>query len=90
MNRIQQAAYSLVSEGPERNSFHLLIGIVMIRKRSSEEWEEWMLLVAVDQLNLGFSYIDVEEECLSLSNQDLEAAEFAMMKSCIHPRSEVS
>jgi predicted ATPase len=50
-HRIQEAAYSLVPAGQERDKFRLMIGKLLVELGSSVGGEDWMLFVGADHLD---------------------------------------
>mmetsp|Transcript_48575 Transcript_48575/g.146497 ORF Transcript_48575/g.146497 Transcript_48575/m.146497 type:complete len:886 (-) Transcript_48575:474-3131(-) len=76
-NRIQQAAYSLISTD-QRASFHLRVGELIAEDPATLEN---MLFVAVGQLNMGMSLIDDPKARTRLAQLNLKAAKIAAASS---------
>ena len=84
-DRIQQGAYSLISEGLERDTIHLRIGRLAKQLKDSQTGQDWMLMIAANQLNLVPALIDDEEERIEIAKLNLDAAEAAWNKSAFFP-----
>ncbi|KYG06246.1 hypothetical protein BE21_35950 [Sorangium cellulosum] len=75
-DRVQQAAYALISEG-ERRRIHLEIGRLLLENTSEQEIEEAIFAVA-GQLNRGAELITEREERVRVARLDLRAGVRAM------------
>jgi predicted ATPase len=81
-DRIQQAAYNLTPVGHDRMLLHLRIGRFLLRQhRNPKTTQEWMLLVAVNQLNRSIDLIEDPDERNELASLNFEAAERVALKS---------
>ncbi len=70
-DRVQQAAYSLISEN-QRKSYHLNIGRLILKNSSHEEIEERIFEIA-NHLNVGTELITDQEERDGLASLNLRA-----------------
>ena len=81
-DRIQQAAYSLTPMGHDRMLLHLRIGRFLLRQhKNPQKTQDWMLLMAVNQLNRSIELIEDPDERYELASLNLEAAERVALKS---------
>ena len=87
-NRVQQAAYSLVREGHERERLHLIIGsaILGMDVASSEYMQQ--ILSVVDHLNRASDLIVDKNEKIRLSELNVEAAKLVISQSAFFPALE--
>lgn len=74
-DRIQQAAYSGLSE-EEKRKIHLKIGRTLLAQGQAEEKSEWRFDV-VDHLNNGLDFITDSDEKTHLINLNIQAAAMA-------------
>ena len=74
-DRVQQAAYSLISE-EKRKNLHLKIGWLLLRNTKKEELDE-KLFDIIGQLNNGWNLIDNNEQKLILAELNLKAGKKA-------------
>lgn len=80
--KVQQASYALIPEGPERDQLHLRIGKLLCDLHDDNSFdEEWMFFSAVDQFNKVSSCIKHEDDILAVIKLNLNAAELALHKS---------
>jgi Nif-specific regulatory protein len=82
-DRVQQAAYSLISEA-ERPALHLKIGRLLLSTMTADEIEENRFEI-VDHLNSGASLVTDPAERLRLAELNLEAARKAKRSSAYEP-----
>ncbi|MBL0387799.1 AAA family ATPase [Tumebacillus sp. ITR2] len=82
-DRVQQVAYSLISEAalPE---VHLRIGQILLRQHHAEEWEE-SLFEMVNHLNVGSALIQTQEELVMLMRLNLLAGRRAKASTAYEP-----
>jgi predicted ATPase len=88
-DKIQQAAYSLVREGEERDTFRAAIGKRLFELASScqSEGEDWMLFVAVDHLNSTASTQDHANDHSLMARVNLVVGEKASAVAAFVPTS---
>jgi predicted ATPase len=80
--KVQQASYELIPEGPERDQLHLRIGKLLCDLHDDNSFdEEWIFFSAVDQFNKVSSCIKHEDDILAVIKLNLNAAELALGKS---------
>ena len=84
-DRVQQAAYSLASDGNESTRLHLYIGSCLLRMTMPSGEYADQVLVAVNQLNRAFDLIVDEKEKIRLAELNREAAGIAESKSAFFP-----
>jgi predicted ATPase len=82
-DRVQQAAYSLVSVA-ERPGLHVRIGSLLLNTLSKNEFEERKFEV-IDHLNAGASQIADPQQRTRLAELNLEAATKAKLSSAYEP-----
>lgn len=81
-DRIQEAAYALTPAGHDRMLLHLRIGRFLLRQhKNPQKTQEWMLLMAVNQLNRSISLLEDPDERCELASLNFEAAERVALKS---------
>jgi len=84
-DRIREATYSLIAEGQERDSMHLVIGELLWCMFHSEKSQQWMLFSSVDQLDkVSYQFHDVKIR-YELAEINLEAAECAIDVAALLP-----
>ncbi|OUL27603.1 ATP-binding sensor histidine kinase [Nostoc sp. 106C] len=76
-DRVQQAAYSLISE-TDNKAIHLKIGRTILKNQSSESLEE-NIFVIVNQLNIGVDLITNKSEKFELAQLNLIAGKKAKL-----------
>ncbi|MEA5533919.1 AAA family ATPase [Crocosphaera sp. XPORK-15E] len=82
-DRVQQAAYSLIS--PEnQQEIHLKIGKILLENTPIEKQEE-RIFTLVNQLNLGKKLIHNQSECYQLANLNLIAGKKAKLSAAYQP-----
>lgn len=87
-DRIQQAAYSMITQRQEREQLHLRIGTLLFELRKSpERSKEWVFFSAIDQLDRGSSGMDVADK-VELAKLNLEAGKIAKSKSAFIPAAQ--
>jgi predicted ATPase len=76
-DRIQDAAYGLVSTGTQRQTMHLRIGQQLQSMKEDEDAasRHWTVVLAVDQLNRGSDLLEEIAEKVELARLNLLAAE---------------
>lgn len=74
-DKVQQASYSLVSEGKAREEFRLSMGRRLYEIGSSDDGEPWMLFAAAEHLNASPNF--VEKNPLFLAQLNLNVGERA-------------
>ncbi len=82
-DRVQQAAYSLLSE-EDRKRIHLNIGRLLLKNISNEELEDSVFDIA-NQMNFGFELIVDREENLTLAELNLTAGKKAKESTAYGP-----
>ena len=82
-DRIQQAAYEIISEG-ERQAAHLKIGRTLFKNLSTDDIED-ALFAIVGQFNDGLNLIDAADEKLELAKLNLRAAKKAKNATAYGP-----
>ncbi len=82
-DRIQQAAYSLLSNG-ERPELHLKLGRLMLERVQPDSLSEKIFDI-VNQLNLGADLLTSESERLRLAELNLDAGRKAKASSAFEP-----
>ena len=101
-DRIQQAAYSLVGEGREREELHYRIGKQLLRftktnKNNSnsssndismDREHDWIRFIAADQLHRGRSCITRESDLVLMARLNLAAGQKAMDLTAFSPASQ--
>lgn len=91
-DRIQQAAYSLVPQGRERELLHLRIGEQLQHYKSDEQSSivssDWVCFVTTDQLDRGSAYITDSNKRVELARLNLTAAEYGINMSAYVPAAE--
>lgn len=86
-DRIQQASYCLIPEGSDNMETHFKLG-KLLYSLSQKHGEEWMFLVAVNQLNRGSALIMDREVKNQLVLLNLQAAKRSMKASAFVPASD--
>lgn len=79
-DRVQQACYLLVPEGPEKQTMELRVGLQLLRLFHSPVSQRWMLFVAANNLNRASNMIPAEEK-YELARLNLETAKKARQES---------
>ena len=89
-DRIQQAAYSLIKEGRERDTLHYKIGkqILSSGEQHPGSFQGWIQFVAADQLYRGQSCISKEEDRVELVRISLMAGKKAMELAAFAPAAQ--
>ena len=91
-DRIQQAAYSLIPDGPRREQLHHYIGLELLKIRNSleidERQHEWIGFVVPDQLQRGLSCIRGDKELVHLAALNLAAGQKAMSLAAFEPAAQ--
>lgn len=87
-DRIQQAAYSLIPEGPHREKLHLQIGITVLGICNKTDYDSQMLFVAADQMNLGADRIIDAHERIELARLNYRVGLNAKRVSAFFPASK--
>ena len=88
-DRIQQAAYSLIPDQTEKEKLHVRLGRLLMHMYSNKEKrKDWMLLVFVDQLNRGSTFIPDQRDRIRLATFNLLAAEKVTAQSAFFPALE--
>jgi len=82
-DRIQQAAYSLLSEA-ERNQIHWRIGQLLLKNTPAAKREQKIFDLAA-QLNLGRSMLGSEAERIELAQLNLQAGRKAKLSTAYEP-----
>jgi predicted ATPase/signal transduction histidine kinase len=82
-DRVQQAAYSLIPEG-ERAALHLSIGRLLLRATPPEALEA-RLFDVVNQLDLGLSLVEGDEERYQVARLNLAAGRKAKASAAHEP-----
>ncbi|MDX1957957.1 MAG: AAA family ATPase [Leptospiraceae bacterium] len=85
-DRVQQAAYSSISE-EEKTSIHHKIGNILLMELSKEDLEENLFDIA-NHLNLGSSLVYAKEDKLKLARFNLEAGNRAKASIAYKPALE--
>ena len=90
-DRIQQAAYSLVPEGPQRERLHYDIGCQLLKLLDTlddKRQKEWISFLAPHQLQRGRSCIRDDVELVNLAALNLESGKKAMSLAAFIPASQ--
>ncbi|SEL25207.1 serine/threonine protein kinase and signal transduction histidine kinase with GAF sensor [Stigmatella aurantiaca] len=82
-DRVQQAAYSLISP-EDRAALHLRVARMLLAREAPEQWEEH-LIERVHQLNLGLSLVTGEAERCELARLNLLAGRKAKASAAFEP-----
>ncbi len=85
-DRVQQAAYSLISND-QKQITHLTIGRLLLKDKSSEKLTENILDI-VNQLNIGINLISDEQEKNNLSKLNLMAGKKAKLSNAYEEASK--
>ncbi|HLP45490.1 MAG TPA: ATP-binding protein, partial [Candidatus Kapabacteria bacterium] len=81
-DRIQQAAYALISEG-DKKSVHLKIGRLLLREFGEHESIEYLekmgqrIFDIANHFNIGIEFVTAEEEKIKIARLNLKAAQKA-------------